>query len=414
LTKYAEQKSKKVVDGKLHACASFAEPWQNCNNCKQSFQNQLAVDLSNAFVSFAEVTYGQLGNGKWDKMRVMYAHRWKMVASYNMKRVSTDEEIIKMKTTNIINALLDMIKQTRKDLNMSRWVHMPKDSEEYQYYFLMSRDLEASAYVLLGMMEKWGSCEESRVQEAILHFKKARAILNLVGITDMAKQMESKISVCTTIGPVARGGASSSILSVLPELRNEYERKLSTFGINSEDTLGSGLDYARALQLACHCIEAEQLVTKLATNSRRVLGPDHKVTTQLDELLENLKLRQILVLPDEKPFLALRYENDGEICVVQGPICKPRNMEDERIYHIANNLLIPQRRCPVICCGLVDWSPHLNGEFGVVRELGDVTGLKNNDIIGTLCLVHFEKKGVKSNWIKPESLRIAFEFPNGD
>ena len=76
--------------------------------------------------------------------------------------------------------------------------------------------------------------------------------------------------------------------------------------------------------------------------------------------------------------------------------------------------MIPQRRCPVICCGLVDWSPHLNGEFGVVRELGDVTGLKNNDIIGTLCLVHFQKKGVKSNWIKPESLRIAFEFPNGD
>jgi hypothetical protein len=88
-------------------------------------------------------------------------------------------------------------------------------------------------------------------------------------------------------------------------------------------------------------------------------------------------------------------------------------MDDKRIYHIANNLVIPQRRCPVICHGLVS-APHLNGEFGVVRELGDVTGLKNNDIIGTLCLVHFEKKGVKSNWIKPESLRIAFELPNGD
>ena len=72
--------------------------------------------------------------------------------------------------------------------------------------------MEASAYVLLGIMEMWGSCEE-RLQVAILHFKKARAIFNLVGITDMAKQMESKISVCTTIGPVAHNdsGASTSI-----------------------------------------------------------------------------------------------------------------------------------------------------------------------------------------------------------
>ena len=52
-------------------------------------------------------------------------------------------------------------------------------------------------------------------------------------------------------------------------------------------------------------------------------------------------VRQVFVLPDNKQFQALRYENDGEICVVQGPITEPRNMEDENIYHIANNLVIP-------------------------------------------------------------------------
>ena len=34
----------------------------------------------------------------------------------------------------LINQLLDTIEQTKKDLNMNRWIHVPKISEEYQYY----------------------------------------------------------------------------------------------------------------------------------------------------------------------------------------------------------------------------------------------------------------------------------------
>ena len=68
LTKYAEQKCKRAVDGDL---AAFAEPWKICNNCKQPFQNQLSIDLASAFVSFAEATYGHTGNSKWDKLKVI-------------------------------------------------------------------------------------------------------------------------------------------------------------------------------------------------------------------------------------------------------------------------------------------------------------------------------------------------------
>jgi hypothetical protein len=49
-----------------------------------------------------------------------------------------------------------------------------------------------------------------------------------------------------------------------------------------------------------------------------------------------------------KQFQALRYENDVEICVVQGPITKPRNTADERIYRVKNNLIVR--------------ASHLNGE----------------------------------------------------
>jgi hypothetical protein len=175
--------------------------------------------------------------------------------------------------------------------------------------------------------------------------------------------------------------------------------------MNSEGAIRSGLNYAGILRLSFHCIEATRIGTKLATNSRRIYGPHHKITIEADELLEKFKLRQVLVLPDDKLFHALRYENDGEICVIQGPILEPRNIEEERIYHIANNLVIPEKGCPVICHGLVS-APHLNGELGEVRDM-------KHDGTGTLRLaVHFEKKGAKSVLVKPENVRIAFELTN--
>ena len=77
------------------------------------------------------------------------------------------------------------------------------------------------------------------------------------------------------------------------------------------------------MDTGCH-LEAEQIVAKLATVSRQVHGPEHKTTIKADELLKKCKQRLVSVFPDAKKFQALQYENDGEICVVQGPITEPR------------------------------------------------------------------------------------------
>jgi hypothetical protein len=50
---------------------SFSDPWEICPNCKQSYQHQLSLDLSDAFISFAEAVYP--GNAKMDKMKVIDA-----------------------------------------------------------------------------------------------------------------------------------------------------------------------------------------------------------------------------------------------------------------------------------------------------------------------------------------------------
>ena len=106
----------------------FSEPWQTCNNCKQPFQNQLSIDLASAFVSFAEATFGQEANSKWDKMKaakVMTALRSKILT---MSRVLSNEdhseiemqftdntiEIVKVETTVLINNLLSMVAQIKK------------------------------------------------------------------------------------------------------------------------------------------------------------------------------------------------------------------------------------------------------------------------------------------------------------
>ena len=64
--KYAKKTCKQAADGNLSA---FADPWDNFSNCKQTYQNQLLLDLSSAFVSYVEECYP--GDREWDKVRVM-------------------------------------------------------------------------------------------------------------------------------------------------------------------------------------------------------------------------------------------------------------------------------------------------------------------------------------------------------
>jgi hypothetical protein len=122
-------------------------------------------------------------------------------------------------------------------------------------------------------------------------------------------------------------------------------------------------------------------------------------------VLSFLRIPIPLTFNPDKLFEALRYENNGEICVVHGPISEPRIIEDERIYHIANNLVIPAQSCAVISHGLVS---DVNGELGEVRNVYKQDG--NGKFHLEVC---FEKRGKKA-MVKPENLSIAFDLPSED
>ena len=68
IIKYAEQKSLQATDP-----INFAMPWETCPICKKGYQDDLAMVLAKAFVSFAERIYDYPGNDIIDKMKVMDA-----------------------------------------------------------------------------------------------------------------------------------------------------------------------------------------------------------------------------------------------------------------------------------------------------------------------------------------------------
>jgi hypothetical protein len=381
-------------------------------NCKQSFQGQLSLDLAAALVSFAEETYGHPDNDKWDKLKVLGALLVNIITWSKFTTGSMTNTIVdRMETTEmmmLINKMLSLVDQTKKDLQMNSWVHMPEDSDENSYYRALCGEYEAFAYIQLGHISLLDftehSSEESR-NITITQFRKARAIYNLCGMTEQAEQVTADILQIEMIPKDEENPATIlEVTSGLKRIKNDYEQELSTTGMDTEVTIQSGLLYARALWSQDCYIKATRLVTKLVPVSRRVLGPEHRSTIEADEILEKCNERYVRVLPAGKLFQALQHKNDGEMCVVKGPITEPRQIDNERTHRVMSDLILPQVGCPVICHGLVSAS-HLNGKLGEVRNGRETnTGLR----LG----VCFEKKSWTSALVKPKNLRIAFELPS--
>ena len=131
-------------------------------------------------------------------------------------------------------------------------------------------------------------------------------------------------------------------------------------------------------------------------------------------------MRSIHVLssePDDEAFEAtryhaLRYDHDGEICIVTGPIMdNDSSGENEggegQPFGIPRTSVAPAVGCPVICHGLVN-AAHLNGKLGDVRS---ISFGKDSDR-EVRFVVHFEDKSLKPAAIKPGNLRNAIVLPS--
>jgi hypothetical protein len=303
----------------------------------------------------------------------------------------------------LLTKLLSMVDQMKKDLKMDGWIHMPRTSFKYQLYKMLRVFYEAPGYNYLGIITSFDRTEES-IYASIKCFEKARIIYYLLGIKDEAKAMTNNIDLANIdLAKANMAGGDIDDDTIVEKARFSFERHLESSGL-IEHTMRYGFDYAKALLMVHRGIEAERLAIMLAAESRRVHGPQHDCTLCADKLLKKCKTRLVYVMPENQPFRALRYENDGGTCVVTGPITEPPSEDGERIFHVASDLIFPCKGCPVICHGLVRAS-HLNCKVGDVRAC-------HNSISGRQVAMHFADNSLKTVLIKPENVRVAFELPS--
>lgn len=430
------------------ALTGFAVPWTTCPNCKQPYKNKLSLNLTSAFILYAEEAFGGSGNNAavshreaafggfrnnaavpdpefdFDTLKVMTALKSKILSLVKfLTELSLTDNMMSSNTEHrhelvaelerYSKTLLTMAIQMKEDMKMDQWVHMPKSSREYIFYSMLTGDFEARGYYLLGWTMVHFDESTEGDNTALKHLVKARTLYNLLGYNDDSKGVDQLIYLLkgTHIIDPNTGETSESLLLAA---NDNYENSIKFVNPNSiytttmESTILHGLNYASMLRTSKREIEAERLLNKLVADSRRIHGREHICTRLANEWLLRSLTRYVYILPDcneEQVFQALRYEDEGEIYVVKGPISRPRNDEDEGIFHVESNLISLHSGIPVICHGLVIAS-HLNGQVGDVRG-----GRYNND--GMLRLeVHFEKKSLKSAFVKPENVRVAFELPS--
>ena len=153
-----------------------------------------------------------------------------------------DKGILKVECKMLIMSLLLMVDQTKKDLKMSGWLHIPPTSDEYQYYELLCGDYEADLYNDLGDIASLDGTEAS-FKRSITYQQKAKTIYNLLGLKDKAKLMD--ISIATLKDGLARCDGDGANVAVnastqLKGARCNYEYALKTFGLTTEATLLAG------------------------------------------------------------------------------------------------------------------------------------------------------------------------------
>jgi hypothetical protein len=184
--------------------------------------------------------------------------------------------------------------------------------------------------------------------------------------------------------------------------RARYNYFLRFQSENEAGTIQSGIQLASVLFGAYHTIEAARLLKTLVATSRRVHASDHKETKDVVLLLQRMQMRCVYHDVQPRGYQALRYENDGKKCVIQGPINEPRVTKKEATFTVPSTDIRVAFGTPVVLHGLKK-AAHLNGKMGDVRDYCQSTDR---------LFVYLEDKELKPVKVKHMNLRIVFDLPD--
>jgi len=367
IIKHAESEGRRVaMENAETGAALFAKAFEYCPNCKQQYQNEVIYKLTKAAVDFTDREYKDVTCG------YLLCHTLSnRLTVIDPKNNADDKAEGEESCTKILSIIEDM---KCNELLGLFW------KETYVYF-------EATAYGAIGGFYMRLDTEES-LTKAKQYVEKARDIFRetenempMLMAEKKIASIESKIS-----------GEENLCVDTLQKIYAYLQR---TIGETDPQTIGAGADVAEALCLSFHAIEGERLLSKLVELSRRVHGMEHESTKRSMSYLQRMKER-IVITQDGQPFIALRYENDGDKCIVKDP-----TIEDEKETKISAPDIIPYLGTPVVCKGLQQLT-HLNGKIGDVRKV---------DLEEGKCQVHFQEAGLEHAEIKFNHLRVVFDLP---
>lgn len=417
LVEYAEKKSLEFCDNVEERGYSIGPgltmPWKFCRNCNQRYQGALSVNLMDSMMAFMirsypigphqnpmgallkpgefpchPLMYVQALDAKGDVIYDMSVHEHESErACYHGEEAYYLEE-----TKKIASELLATFEKMK--VHPALGPNMPKE--------LVS--IEATANWLFGHCLVELSCSlkghDMRVYKpAMEYITKSHRLFASIGDTANAAGMEQKIAETKDIFNVTDETESGGRTDIL----------LKQYKENPKPGLAESLWVY--LQIERRSIECERIISEEVVRSRRVHGPNHEHTVDLERKLELCRIRKVFLEPpysDPGAYHTQRYEDDGKKCVLKGPTCRWSNgeamiakEEDMKVIVVDSELVALSEGIPVACHGLKN-ATHLNGKIGDARRF---------DTKAKRWSVHFEDKTLKPCLVKPENLRILFDLP---
>jgi hypothetical protein len=250
LTNYAETKSMQTSDTK-----EFVTPWIDCPSCHQEYQNELSINIATEFVSFVRRQYPDNTQRQVESLNV------KLCALMDMlDRLLPVQKIEAGVTANV---LLSMIDRMKNDAPLSK---------RYSSF-------AANAYNNHGRLALNEGTEDS-ARRAVTHFEDELEVYRAIGDDEGIVNAKANIAIAKSI---YEDDNSEELLETSQEL---YELRIAELGEVSEYTILAGKNYAFHLHIANRGDEAWELLMKLLATSKQVLGPHHKTTKDIENMLE--------------------------------------------------------------------------------------------------------------------------------
>jgi hypothetical protein len=422
ITKYAESKLKQVEEKgwkearrtRVEYVNNFGEVldsvdfWKVCPSCKQPYQHELAIGVANSALSFIEENYS--GNDVPDNMLVIEVLKIKVEAILTMDGDKSIENLdLRLEGREAADRLLSLSEETRAMLpQMTAFIiRGVLANTEGTRNVLYNKEIWACNQIAnFILMEETKECYE----EAIGYYERVRDTALSLGMESKAEHTNDLI---TSIRLVSNGAFSAAAGTFQETVQSQHDQTLLEKGENCAEAVQSGLNVAIPL-MESNRIEAQRLLEKLVTSSRRVHGPTHDQTRKIEKLLKRMKLRLVVHIKgeqlgeDEEIFRALRYVDDGNKFVVQGPVhvlsgVSLEKFKGKRKYKVGKNSIFFVKGTIVSCHGLEN-ATNLNGKLGTVQSIDLNDGLRYG--------VHFEDESLNppAEGIKHENLCIVFDL----